>query len=120
MSKLLEAQFEFNINFSKLLDFIRNKNIKFKIGEALRTKEQAEIYAARKQGIVNSQHCDNLAVDISLFRRNKENTAWEVVNDTDFYRNIGNYWKSLNSSNRWGGDWVNPSDPYHFEMKDLA
>jgi len=118
MSKLLELQFEFNNNFSKLLDFLRNKNCKFKVGEVLRTKEQAEIYAKQGKGIINSQHCDNLAFDVTLFKWNNEKQAWEAVNDSDFYRNAGNYWKTLNSKNRWGGDWKNPNDPYHFEMEE--
>ncbi len=116
MSKLLEQQFIFNYNLSLLLDFLRNKCYKFKIGEAFRTKEQAEIYAKRKQGIVNSQHCDQLAIDITLFKF--EDGKYKAINEPDQYRNAGNYWKSLNPVNRWGGDWKSPEDPYHFEMKD--
>ena len=115
---LLEKQFIFNKNVTKLAEFLENNNIAYKRGEVLRTKEQQQIYINQgKSSTYNSQHINGLAIDINLFRKDK-NGKWEFVNDVDFYKKAGDYWKSLNGNNRWGGDWKSPVDPYHFEMRD--
>ena len=102
MSKLLEDQMKFAINLSFLMEYLRGHSYKWTMGEAYRTKEQAQLYAEQGKGIVNSQHCKRLAQDIFLFKKDEKDN-WQMVNDKDFYRLIGNYWESLNSNNRWGG-----------------
>ena len=117
MSQLLETQFIFSINFSLLLQFLREKQYHWSMGEGLRTKEQAELYAKQGKGIINSQHCKKLAEDINLF--NKDETGkYKMVDDKEFYKQAGVYWKSLNDKNRWGGDFTSLNDPYHFEMQE--
>lgn len=114
---LLKTQFIFSENLSKLLDYLRNNNYYWTMGEAYRTKEQAEIYAKEGKGIVNSQHCKRLAQDIFIFKRNLDDT-FDFLTDTISYITLGRFWKSLNEKNRWGGDFKNLQDPYHFEMQE--
>ena len=113
---LLEKQFAFSKNLSYLLEYLRDKRYAWSMGECLRTEEQAKIYAASGKGIINSQHCKKLAVDINLFIRKDDKYA--LSNNKEDYREAGEYWKSLNTKNRWGGDFKSLNDPYHFEMQD--
>ncbi len=117
MKKLLEQQFIFSKNLAILLNYMKEKNYYWSMGEAYRTKEQAELYAKNGLGIVNSKHCDRLAQDIFLFQR-EDGENWRIVNNKNFYRPLGEIWKNLDPKNRWGGDFTNREDPYHFEMQE--
>ncbi len=81
------------------------------LGEAYRTPEQAALNAAKGIGIKNSLHCKRLAIDLMLFK----DGVWTT--DGEDYRPFGEYWKTLNSLNRWGGDFK-LRDYVHFEMQD--
>jgi len=83
------------------------------LGEAFRTHEQALIYAARKQGIVDSQHCDRLAIDLNVF-----STDREYKTKTEDYLLFGEYWEKLHPKNRWGGRFKSRPDGNHFQMED--
>lgn len=107
---LNEKQHIFAMNLAKLLQHVEATGFTCSVGEVLRTKEQAEIYVKEKKGILDSQHCKKLAVDLQLFSNGKY-----LENKSD-YEPLGVYWKSLNADNRWGGDWPKV-DAVHFEMK---
>jgi hypothetical protein len=115
MSQLLEDQFIFSKNLAKLLNYLSENCYKWTMGEAYRTKEQAEIYAKTGKGIINSQHCKRLAQDIFLFKKSIQGT-WNLIDDKEFYKEAGNYWESINVRNKWGGNFTTRNDPYHFEM----
>lgn len=115
MPNLNKAQFLFSKNLAKLIDYIFDIGYQCSIGEVLRTREQAMIYAKQGKGIKDSLHLYKLAVDINLFRFN------DYITDVESYRKFGDYWKKLNPYNRWGGDFHdaegNPKpDAGHFEM----
>lgn len=78
-------------------------------GEAYRTREQAAWDAAHHTGIAASVHCDRLAVDFQLFKDGAYLTAPEA------YKFMGEYWKSLDPSCRWGGDFTT-RDSDHFSI----
>lgn len=80
------------------------------LGEAFRTKEQAELYAQSGKGIKNSLHCKRLAIDINIF-----DAKGTYLEDSQAYEFAGTFWESLHADNRWGGRFSRP-DGGHFEM----
>ncbi len=105
-----ERQQIFAFNVSRLISYIFTGGHSCTIGEVYRPKEMAEIYAKDGKGIVNSQHCDKLAIDLNLF-----SISGEYETKTEAYSHFGKYWESLHPDNRWGGRF---SDANHFEMRD--
>lgn len=129
----------FSINQAKLVLWCAEKGYGVMVGEVYRSNEQAEINAigvvgrARVaelikaefpalasaitdntgSGIRNSVHGDGVAEDMTLFH------GTVPLSRTEDYRAAGEYWKSLHSLNRWGGDFSSP-DAYHFSMEYLG
>jgi hypothetical protein len=61
-------------------------------------------------GKTQSLHLNALARDWILFKDGKDVSSKETM------KPLGEYWKSLDPVNRWGGDFILPRpDPYHFE-----
>ena len=110
--KLTEIQQEFALNISHLIAYIFASGYKCTLGEALRTREQACLYADQHKGIRNSLHCKKLAMDINVF-----SPSGEYLKDTDEYQVFGRYWESLNPRNRWGGHFQH-ADGNHFETQE--
>src|SRR5258705_10383251 len=81
-----------------LFQYINEQGYSFTYGEAMRSAEQAEIYAKQGKGIVDSLHCKRLAIDINLF-----NEKGKYMDMTADYEKFGNFWEHLSPSNRWGG-----------------
>ena len=79
-------------------------------GELLRSKEQALANAASGAGIANSLHLDKLAIDLQLF----VNGAYQT--ETEAYKPLGDFWKTLNPLCRWGGDFTSRKDGNHFSL----
>jgi len=111
MAKLSESQFVFAKNVAKLINYIFECDYYCTLGEAWRTKEQAEIYHKAGRGIINSQHCKRLAIDLNLF-----SPEGDYLTKTYDYVRFGNFWERLNPKNRWGGKF---NDGNHFEMENL-
>lgn len=105
---LRERQEIFARNVSRLIERAFDLDYTATLGEAYRTKEQAEWYAERGIGIKNSLHCDRLAIDLNLFRG-----GVYLQFDRD-YKPLGDFWEMLHPDNKWGG-WF--SDGNHFEMR---
>ena len=117
--KLSILQMIFAQNVAKLIQYIFQQGYSCTLGEALRTQEMAEIYAKRGTGIRNSLHLKKLAIDLNLFKDGVLLTASQK------HKPFGDYWESLNTLNRWGGDWngndiVDPGDDdgNHYEMRE--
>jgi hypothetical protein len=106
-------QQDFARNIAHLILRIYESNYACTLGEAYRTQEQAEWNAAKGIGIKDSLHCKRLAVDLMLFK----DGVW--CTDGESYRPFGEYWKTLNSLNRFGGDFAR-KDWVHFEMQEGA
>lgn len=97
-------------NVAKLIEYIFSKKYECTLGDAFRSKEQAELNAAQGIGIVNSLHCKRLAIDLNLF-----DVSGRYLTHSEDYELFGIYWESLHPSNRWGGNFKKP-DGCHFEM----
>jgi hypothetical protein len=104
---LSEQQRAFCLNVAKLIIWAYDNGYEFTFGEALRTPEQAAHNAQTGSGIANSLHLIKLAIDLNLFKDGVYQT------DSAAYKPIGDYWKSLNPINAWGGDFAKP-DGNHF------
>jgi hypothetical protein len=93
-----------------ILHTVGTAGVSVTLGEAWRTKEQAELYAKEGNGIVNSLHCLRLAIDLNLFRDGK------LLVTTDDYRSMGEFWESLSTADyscSWGGRF---GDADHFAI----
>lgn len=96
-----------------LFQYINEQGYSFTYGEAMRSPEQAEIYAKTGKGIKDSLHCKRLAIDINLF-----NEKGKYMDMTVDYEKIGIFWENLSPSNRWGGSFKRCVDGNHFERND--
>lgn len=108
---LRERQEVFAKNVGLLIGYIFSQGYGCTLGEAYRTKEQAEIYERTGKGTRNSLHCKRLAIDLNLFKDGVYQTLSEP------YEFAGNYWMSLHPDNRWGGA---GNDGNHFSMTETG
>lgn len=108
MSLLIDKQDRFVGMVANLILFARELGYQVTFGEALRTKEQAEIYAKAGKGIKASKHCTRLAVDLNFFRSGK----W--VQGRENLEAMGLHWEALGG--RWGGRFRAYDDSGHFEV----
>lgn len=106
---LNDKQHIFAMNIARLLQHVEVLGYTCSIGEIWRSKEQAEIYAKQGKGILDSQHCKKLAVDLFLFSNGV------FLQEKKDYQLLGEYWKSLHKDNRHGSDFPRV-DCVHFEM----
>ena len=106
---IYEHQCIFTQNVTKLIQYIYSKGYKCTFSETFRTREQAIINASKGIGIVNSNHCSRLAIDLNLFKNDKYITTGKE------WLQFGEYWERLNSWNEWGGR-SKIKDFNHFEM----
>jgi hypothetical protein len=106
---LNERQWRFTDDVSFLIGFAINKGYELSFGETYRTPEQAAWNAKLGIGVKNSLHCLRLAVDFHAFKDGK------LLTKSEDYKELGEYWKSLNKDNAWGGDFSKP-DGCHFSQ----
>lgn len=105
-----EQQRLFVLLVAKFIIWAYENGYEFTFGEAHRSIEQATLNAAKGIGIVNSLHIKRLAIDLNLFIEKIYQTESEA------YKPLGEYWKSLHPLCRWGGDFSKP-DGNHFSME---
>lgn len=94
---LREKQSLFVFLVGKFILHAHERGYELTFGEAYRTVEQAIWNAKAGKGIRNSVHCDRLAVDFNLFKDGK------YCPHTEQWRELGEYWESLNPLCKWGG-----------------
>jgi len=95
MSKLQE---EFAQSAAKLILKAAELGYDVTLGEAWRTPEQAQWNADHHIGVAHSLHMERLAIDLNLFKDGVYITAPEA------YLQLGDWWKSLGTEYRYGGD----------------
>ena len=115
--KLSEKQRIFTRNIAKLIVYAYQNGFELTFGEAFRTNEQQMIYVQTgKSQTMNSNHLRRLAIDFNIFKDGNLTYKWEDI------KPLGDYWESLHTLNRWGGDWNKNDkkdgflDTPHFEM----
>lgn len=107
---LLAKQQRFCILTARLILWSSENGYQLTYGEAWRTLEQAQLNAKTGKGIVKSLHGLRLAVDLNLFIGGK----YQI--NSAAYKPMGEYWKSLDSGCRWGGDFPK-RDGNHFSIE---
>ena len=104
-----DKQRRFTELVGRLIAFAYKEGFELTFGEAYRTPEQAALNAAKGSGISNSLHTKRLAVDLQLFIDGVYQT------DSEAYKPLGDYWKTLDPEAAWGGDFTKP-DGNHFSL----
>ena len=94
----------------KLIEYAYRIGYELTFGDAYRSPEQAKLNAASGKGIVNSLHCERLAIDLNLF------IGGEYKTQTEDYRVLGEFWESLGPDCAWGGRFSRP-DGNHFSIR---
>lgn len=106
---LRDEQMAFTADVILLLQKAHELGYEVTLGEVLRPIEMQRLYFQQgKSKTMNSQHLKKLAIDLNLFFSGKLCTAEQI-------RPLGTYWESLNSLNRWGGNFKTLVDGPHFE-----
>lgn len=110
LSNLVSEQWEFVKDIVKLIQKAQELGIVLTMGEGFRTNEQQAWYVQNGKSTVSvSQHQKRLAHDFNFF------IDGEICWDKEKIRPLGDYWESLNTRNRWGGNWTSFIDMPHFE-----
>jgi D-alanyl-D-alanine carboxypeptidase len=109
MSALLDLQITFASLVPHLIDWAFANGYTVTLGEAWRSPAEAAINAQTGAGIANSLHTERLAIDLNLF---KDGVLLESVDD---YRPMGQFWLTLHTLARWGGNFSRP-DSDHFSL----
>lgn len=94
----------------ELITWCYTNGFELTFGEAVRTQAQATANSKAGIGLANSLHLIRLAVDFNLF------IAGVYQRDSEAYRALGAFWKSLHPLCRWGGDFSRP-DGNHFSLE---
>lgn len=79
------------------------------INEVKRSVEQARANALSGAGISNSLHISGLAIDVLLYDK-----AGNYLTRTEDHAQLGAWWKTLDPSCRWGGDFKSRPDGNHY------
>ena len=109
MSKVTE-QWEFLQDVAKLIEKAKQLGITLTGGELYRTLEQQAIYLkSGKSKTSKSKHLERLAIDFNFF------VNGQLTYDKKTIQPLGDYWESLNTANRWGGNFTSFIDTPHFE-----
>lgn len=106
---LRQKQSRFAMMLPRLIDKAYRLGYEVTLGDAYRTKLQAMMNAVTGKGVVNSLHCDRLAIDLNLFKDGK------YITTDEGHRDLGAFWKSLSPDHRWGGDFKS-KDFNHYSL----
>ncbi|HSC81876.1 MAG TPA: glycoside hydrolase family 19 protein [Chitinolyticbacter sp.] len=66
---------------------------------------------------MNSQHAKRLAIDLNFFETTPDDKL-NLIQDSDAVRQLGAFWESLDTANRWGGNGQSAKDTSHFERRE--
>jgi hypothetical protein len=106
-----QKQQTFCVNVGHLIAWAFARGYRLTFGEAYRPPETAALYAQQGRGIAASLHTKRLAVDFNVFRDGQYLTLSESL------RPLGDFWKTLDVDNAWGGDFSTKPDGNHFSMQ---
>lgn len=102
---LRQKQSRFALMVAALINQAHVMGYEITLGETYRSEHEARRLAAAGKGIVDSLHCQRLAVDINLFRDGV------YLVDGTAYQHLGEWWESQGGS--WGGRF---NDGNHFSL----
>lgn len=111
---LIPHQKAFVEDVCKLCAYMNDKGIIFTGGELFRPDFVEQIYF--EKGLSKTKtgnHPRRLAIDFNLFQYQTGHLI--PLTTKEETKHIGDFWCSLNPLNRWGGNFINLNDIYHFE-----
>lgn len=107
---LSDHQWEFLKDLALLIQYAERRGWKLTGGELFRPDEMQQIYLEKNlTNADESYHQKKLAQDFNLFIKGQYQRTSEP------YRELGEFWESLNEHNRWGGNFSTIRDGNHFE-----
>lgn len=107
----------FVLLIAELIQFAYDNDYELTFGECYRTPEQAALNAQSGKGISNSLHTKRLAIDFNLFLDTSPDGDEDIyAQNSEAFKELGEYWKSLHPLCRWGGDFRKP-DGNHFSLE---
>lgn len=107
---LSQEQAAFLLDACKLIEYATAQGFMVTGGELARTPEQQAIYVQTgRSKTLNSNHLKRCAIDLNFFKGGK------IIWDKETLAPLGAYWESLNTKNRWGGNFKSLVDCPHFE-----
>lgn len=108
---LSDKQWEFLKCLALLIQHAESIGYKLTGGDLYRDpRVHGEVGEKKGYGSTRSLHKQRLAIDLNLF------IDGEYRTDTEAHRPLGDYWKSLHDSARWGGDFSSfDGNHYSFE-----
>lgn len=109
---LFDEQAAFLLDTCRLV--IKATDLGFKVSgrELGRSAEQQALHVkAGRSTTMNSNHLRNCAIDLYFMKDGK------LVYEIETLRPLGEFWKSLNPKNDWGGFWRSFKDVPHFERR---
>lgn len=109
---LSDKQQQFTRNIGLLIGWAYANGYTMTFGDAYRDPRLAALNAQQGKGIAKSLHTQRLAVDFNLFKDGA------YLPKSEDYAPLGDYWKTLDPLNRWGGDFKPVPDGNHFSMTD--
>lgn len=102
-----QKQERFSLMLAQFIIEVYRRGYHVRMGEVLRTEEQAKLNAEKGTGIANSVHCLKLAADLNIFKGG----LW--LSDTKELTELGVLWESMGGT--WGGRFKKP-DGNHFSL----
>jgi len=113
---LKEKRVLFTKNIARLITFVNfnlaDKGYECAIDYCKRLKYEQDILVGNGLSKThNSKHLEGLAADIIMYIHGV------YQEDTSAYKILGDYWKSLDKNNVWGGDWKDFKDGNHFQYE---
>lgn len=113
---LAEHQAKFLRHVALMVLWSEVRGYRIRAGQFHRSdEEQARLREAGASTVRHSRHQDRLAADLILDLWNGE--RWVYQRNSDAYAPLGEFWKGLDDSNVWGGDWSGFPDGNHFERR---
>lgn len=109
---LRKNQSKFARHIAQLIAFATEHGYEVTFAEAYRPNwVQKVFFLSRKSKTLRSYHTKRLALDLNLFKNGV------YLTKTEDYRELGEYWESLNPKCVWGGRWG--WDGNHFQYGGL-
>lgn len=107
---LSQEQAAFLLDACKLIQYATEQGFTVTGGELARTPEQQAIYVKTgRSKTMLSNHLKRCAIDLNFFKNG------QIIWDKNTLSPLGAFWESLNSKNRWGGNFKSLVDCPHFE-----